>query len=118
VERTARPFVPVVVHKVGYADAKDGGFEAGVETGKAFALDDALRCIEKAGVCAARLDLRAGGKGEERVGEEGGEDAAAWEVVSVIPRWKRRDRIRAVRLSILKWIEERREENIPAPAIA
>jgi hypothetical protein len=66
-EGRARPFVPVVVDEVGHADTEESGVEAGVETGYAFAGDDAADGIEEVGVGALGFDLGAGREGYERV---------------------------------------------------
>ncbi len=69
-EGAARPFVPVVIDEVGYADAEEGAVKAGVEGGCTLALDDRFNCLEKCGLGALGLDLGAGGQGDERIARE------------------------------------------------
>ncbi len=66
-EGRARPLVPVVVDEVGHCDAEEGRVEAGVEAGDTLSGNEAADCIEEARIRALRLDLGAGGEGDEGI---------------------------------------------------
>ena len=72
-EEGAGPLVPVVVDKVGDADAEQGRREARVEARDALARDDLLDGGQEGRLGALRLDLGAGGEGDERVAVVGRE---------------------------------------------
>lgn len=57
----------VVVYEVGYADAEEGGVEAGVETSDSLPLNNTADRIERRGLSALRLDLSPSGQGDEGV---------------------------------------------------
>ena len=66
-EGRSRGLVPVVVDEVGDGDAEEGGVEARVEAGDAFALDDAPDGVVGCGLGPFGLDLGTGGEGDEGV---------------------------------------------------
>jgi hypothetical protein len=66
-EETASPFVPVVVDKVGDADAEEGRVNTGVETRDTLAGDDVANSLAELALGLLRLDLSACGEGNERV---------------------------------------------------
>ena len=67
----------VVVNEVGDGDTEDGAVDAGVEAADAFARNDLADSVEDGALRAFGLDLGARGEGDERVGEDHGEDAPA-----------------------------------------
>ncbi len=71
-EEGARPLVPVVVDKVGDADAEQRRVNARVEAGDALAGDDFLHGITEFAIGLFRFDLRAGRQGDERVSRGAG----------------------------------------------
>lgn len=66
-EETASPFIPVVVDKVGDADAEEGRVNTGVETRDTLAGDDVANSLAELALGLLRLDLSACGEGDERV---------------------------------------------------
>lgn len=76
-EELLGPFVPVVVDEVGDADAEEGGVDAGVETGNAFAGNDFLDSIDEFALSLLRLDLCAGRESYEGIAME--EQISDWD---------------------------------------
>jgi hypothetical protein len=66
-EETAGPFVPVVVNKVGDADAEEGRVNTGVETRDTLTGDDVANSLTELALGLLGLDLSACGEGDERV---------------------------------------------------
>jgi hypothetical protein len=66
-EETAGPFVPVVVDKVGNADAEEGRVNAGVKTRDTLTGDDVSNSLAEFALCLLGLDLGACREGDERV---------------------------------------------------
>lgn len=66
-EEGARPLVPVVVDKVGDADAEQGRVEARVEAGDALARNDLLDSVAELAIGLFGFDLGSGRQGNKRV---------------------------------------------------
>jgi hypothetical protein len=66
-EETAGPFVPVVVDKVGNADAEEGRVNAGVQTRDTLTGDDVANSLAELALGLLGLDLGACREGDERV---------------------------------------------------
>lgn len=69
-EEGPRPLVPVVVDKVGHADAEHGRVQAGVQARHALARDDAPHRRQEGRLAPGRLDLRARRQGDQGVSAE------------------------------------------------
>lgn len=76
-EEGACPLIPVVVDKVGDADAEQRRVDARVKAGDALAGNNFLHGVAELAVGLFRLDLRAGRQGDERVCQDHGQNATA-----------------------------------------
>lgn len=77
-EEGARPLVPVVVDKVGDADAEKRRVDTRVQTGHTLARNNLLNGIDKLALCLCGLDLGAGRQGDERVAVGEKNKLATW----------------------------------------